>query len=252
VDVPIVSDCKPALQSLIREINTTADHSEWLGQIDQWREQYPLPKAPNDGKLSHRHVLGEIWRATEGKSMIVTDVGQHQMFTAQEYSFLTPNAHFSSGGLGTMGFALPAAIGAHFARPEEPIWCFAGDGGFQMTSQELALVSKYKLPLKIALFNNQYLGMVRQWQELFYNHNYVEVDLSGPPDFVKLADAYGVPAWRVDSPDGVASAVKRAIDEPGPALIEFAINPEENVFPMVVTGTSLAEVIPFEHANGKG
>ncbi len=252
-DVPIVSDCKPALQALNKEIGDCADHSAWLQQIDQWKEQYPLPKAPDDGTLSHRHVIQEIWKATEGKSMIVTDVGQHQMFMAQEYSFLLPNTHFSSGGLGTMGFALPASIGAHFARPDSPIWCCAGDGGFQMTCQELAVVGKFNLPIKIALFNNRSLGMVRQWQELFYNNNYVEVDLSGPPDFVKLADAYGIPGFRVERPDEVATMIKRANDEPGPALIEFRINPGENVFPMVVSGTALAEVIPFEvHKNGNG
>lgn len=252
VDVPIVADCKPVLQALTREVGDCADHGPWLQQIDQWKEQYPLPKAPDDGPLSHRHVIKELWSATQGKSIIVTDVGQHQMFMAQEYPFLGTNTHFSSGGLGTMGFALPAAIGAHYARPDEPIWCCAGDGGFQMTAQELAVVSKHQLPVKIALFNNQYLGMVRQWQQLFYNRNYVEVDLSGPPDFVKLADAYGIPGWRVESPAEVASAVKRAMDEPGPALIEFAIDPGENVFPMVVTGTALAEVIPFENQNGNG
>ncbi len=252
-DVPIVSDCKPALQSLLKEVGQCVDHSPWLQQIDQWKEQYPLPKAPDNGLVSHRHVINALWNATQGKAMIVTDVGQHQMFMAQEYPFLVPNSHMSSGGLGTMGFALPAAIGAHFARPEQPIWCCAGDGGFQMTSQELAVVRKFDLPIKIAVFNNGGLGMVRQWQELFYNRNYVEVDLSGPPDFVKLADAYGIPAWRVDRPDQVAAAIKRAIDEPGPAFIEFAIDPGENVFPMVVSGTSLADVIPFEtKANGKG
>ena len=245
-DVPIVADCKPALQALIKEVGECADHSAWLQQIDQWKEQYPLPKAPQDGTLSHRHVIQELWNATQGKAMIVTDVGQHQMFMAHEYPFLLPNTHFSSGGLGTMGFALPAAIGAHFARPGEPIWCCAGDGGFQMTLQELAVVRKFNLPIKIALFNNQYLGMVRQWQELFYDHNYVEVDLSGPPDFVKLADAYGIPAFRVERPDQVAQAIKQANDEPGPALIEFQINPGENVFPMVASGTALADVMPFE------
>ena len=253
VDVPIVADCKPALQALIREVGETADHSAWLQQVDQWKEQYPLPKATDNGLVSHRQVIQELWNSTQGKAMVVTDVGQHQMFMAQEYPFLVPNSHMSSGGLGTMGFALPAAIGAHFARPEQPIWCCAGDGGFQMTCQELAVVRKFDLPIKMALFNNGYLGMVRQWQELFYNHNYVEVDLSGSPDFVKLADAYGIPAWRVDRPDQVADAIKRATDEPGPAFIEFAIDPGENVFPMVVTGTALAEVIPFATPkNGNG
>ena len=145
-----------------------------------------------------------------------------------------------------MGYSLPAAIGAHFARPDEPIWCCAGDGGFQMTSQELAVAKNYRLNLKIALFNNHYLGMVRQWQQLFYKENYVAVDLSGPPDYVKLADAYGIPAWQVEDPAQVPEAVRKAMSQEGPALIEFLVDPNENIFPMVVPGTALAEVIPFE------
>ncbi len=150
-----------------------------------------------------------------------------------------------------MGYSLPAAIGVKYARPDETVWCCAGDGGFQMTSQELAVVKKHRLDLKIALFNNHYLGMVRQWQELFYKGNYVEVDLSDSVDFLKLADAYSIPARQVEDPAGVAQAVKWAMDQPGPALIEFLIDPAENVFPMVVPGTALAEVIPFEtHTRG--
>lgn len=245
-DVPIVADCKQALQALIRELGECADRSAWDGQIAELRQRYPLPEPPEDGRLSHRHVIRELWRATDGKAIIVTDVGQHQMFMAQEFPFLAANTHISSGGLGTMGYSLPAAIGAHFARPDETLWCCAGDGGFQMTSQELAVLKKGRLNVKVALFNNHYLGMVRQWQQLFYKGNYVEVDLSGPPDYVKLAEAYGIPACQVEDPAQVAAAVRRAMAEPGPYLVEFLVDPEENVFPMVVPGTALAEVIPFE------
>jgi acetolactate synthase-1/2/3 large subunit len=245
-DVPIVADCKPALQGLINEMGECADRGQWLEQIAEWKRQFPIPEPPADGRLSHRHVIRELWRATQGKSIIVTDVGQHQMFMAQEYPFLTSNAHISSGGLGTMGFSLPAAIGARFARPDEVVWCCAGDGGFQMTSQELAVMKIHKLNMKVALFNNHYLGMVRQWQQLFYQENYVEVDLSGPPDFIKLADAYGIPAWSVEDPSQVGEAIQRAMNTPGPALIEFLVDPYENIFPMVVPGTALAEVIPYE------
>jgi acetolactate synthase-1/2/3 large subunit len=199
-----------------------------------------------DGRLSHRHVFRELQRATDGRAIVVTDVGQHQMFAAQEYRFRGTNTHISSGGLGTMGYSLPAAIGAQFARPDELVWACAGDGGFQMTCQELAVVKNQRLNVKIALFNNHYLGMVRQWQELFYKSNYVEVDLSGPPDFIKLADAYGIPAWQVEDPSQVGAAIRRAMEQPGPALIEFLIDSYENVFPMVVPGTALAEVIPYE------
>lgn len=245
-EVPIVADCKLALEALTRELGDCVDRGEWFAEIEELKRRYPLPEPPSDGRLSHRHVIREIWRATKGKSIIVTDVGQHQMFMAQEFPFVVPNTHISSGGLGTMGFSLPASIGARFARPDERVWCCVGDGGFQMTSQEMAVLRKHNLNLKVALFNNQYLGMVRQWQQLFYKGNYVEVDLSGPPDYVKLADAYGIPAWQVEDPGGVKEAVKRAMAEPGPALIEFLIDPNENVFPMVVPGTALAEVIPFE------
>ena len=250
-DVPIVADCKSALQALNKELGGSADRGEWFEQIAEWKRQFPLPEPPNDGRLSHRHVIRELWKATAGHSIIVTDVGQHQMFMAQEYPFLTPNSHISSGGLGTMGFSLPAAIGARFARPEETLWCCAGDGGFQMTSQELAVMKIHKLNMKVALFNNHYLGMVRQWQQLFYQENYVEVDLSGPPDYVKLADAYGIPAWSVEDPSQVGGAIQRAMDTPGPALIEFLVDPYENIFPMVVPGTALAEVVPYEtHPGG--
>jgi acetolactate synthase I/II/III large subunit len=250
-DVPIVADCKQALQALISEIKTTPSHSEWNDTIEELRGRYPLPDPPNDGRLSHRHVLRELWKATGGKAIVITDVGQHQMFTAQEFRFLGTNTHISSGGLGTMGYSLPAAIGVKYARPDETIWACAGDGGFQMTSQELAVVKKHRLNLKIALFNNHYLGMVRQWQELFYAKNYVEVDLSDSVDFLKLADAYGIPARQVEDPAQVADAVAWAMKEPGPVLIEFLIDPNENIFPMVVPGTALNEVIPFEtHTRG--
>ncbi|MEA2642345.1 MAG: acetolactate synthase large subunit [Chloroflexota bacterium] len=250
-DVPIVADCKAALQALNREIGECQSHAAWLNQVDEWREQYPLPKPAAGSALSHRHVIDEIWRSCGGKAIISTDVGQHQMFMAQQYPFLTPNSHFSSGGLGTMGFSLPAGIGAAFARPDELVWCCAGDGGFQMTLQELAVVRNFNLNMKIALFNNTFLGMVRQWQQLFYKENYVEVSLAGPPDFIKLADAYDIPARRVESPGEVADAVRWASEIKGPAFLEFQIDPKENVFPMVIPGTSLAEVIPFEtHTRG--
>jgi acetolactate synthase-1/2/3 large subunit len=167
------------------------------------------------------------------------------MFAAQHYLYDRPNSWFTSGGLGTMGYSLPAAIGVQVARPTEPVWCLVGDGCFQMTSQELAVLVQERLPVKIALFNNQYLGMVRQWQELFYNKNYQGVQLdNGDPDFVKLAEAYRVPSVRVTRPDQIERAVQQAIDFPGPFLIEFQVAREECVCPMVVPGTALIECIP--------
>jgi acetolactate synthase-1/2/3 large subunit len=173
------------------------------------------------------------------------------MFVAQRFPFTHPNTHLSSGGLGTMGYSLPAAIGAQFARPDETVWCMSGDGGFQMVMQELAVVAIERIPLKIALVNNNHLGMVRQWQELFYQKNYVAVDLAGPPNFMKIAEAYGIASWRVTRPEDALPAVQAAMAHPGPAFIEFVVRADECVYPMVVPGTSLAEVIVNEaHAGG--
>jgi acetolactate synthase-1/2/3 large subunit len=166
------------------------------------------------------------------------------MFAAQHYLFDEPNTWLTSGGLGTMGFAMPAAIGAKMARPDKEVWAVAGDGCFQMTMQELAVCVVEQIPIKIAVINNSYLGMVRQWQELFWKRNYQAVDLAGPPDYVKLAQAYGIPAWRVTRPHEVAPAIGAASAYPGPAIIEFQVAKEENVMPMVVPGTALADVIP--------
>jgi acetolactate synthase-1/2/3 large subunit len=251
-DVPIVGDAKQVLTALLKELGEPVDRTAWFNQIREWQRLYPLPpvKAEN-GELTTPDVIAAIHEATRGNATIVTDVGQHQMFVAQRFPFTRPNTHISSGGLGTMGFALPAAIGAQLARPDETVWCIAGDGGFQMVMQELAVVAVERIPLKIALVNNRYLGMVRQWQELFYKKNYVAVDLSGPPNYMKIAEAYGIAAWRVVRPEDALPAVLAAMAHPGPALIEFVVKADENVYPMVVPGTSLAEVIVNEaHASG--
>jgi acetolactate synthase-1/2/3 large subunit len=189
-------------------------------------------------------VIQALYRLTDGKALIVADVGQHQMFAAQHYRFDEPRMWQTSGGLGTMGFSLPAAIGAQVARPDKEVWAIAGDGCFQMNLQELAVLTQERIPVKVAVVNNGYLGMVRQWQELFWAGNYQHVDLSGSPDYVKLADAYGIPAWRVGKPGDIEAAIQAARAHPGPALIEFQVAREENVFPMVPSGASLAEVIP--------
>ncbi|MBI4579841.1 MAG: biosynthetic-type acetolactate synthase large subunit, partial [Planctomycetes bacterium] len=247
VDVPIVGDVKRVLQKLIPEIGACADKKAWHRQIDTWRRQYPPRLRPEvEGSLYTPEVIDAIYRATRGKAVIVADVGQHQMFAAQHYCYDVPNSYLTSGGLGTMGYALPASIGAQISRPDEQVWCVTGDGGFQMNMQELAVAVMEKVPVKIALVNNQYLGMVRQWQQLFYKRNYVSVDLSGVPDFVKIAEAYGIPAWRVRRTEEADMAVGAAMAYPGPALIEFQVEPEENCWPMVVPGTALSEVIPDE------
>jgi acetolactate synthase-1/2/3 large subunit len=166
------------------------------------------------------------------------------MFAAQYYRFDEPRMFQTSGGLGTMGYSLPGAIGAQVARPDKEVWAIAGDGCFQMNLQELAVLTQERIPVKIAVVNNGYLGMVRQWQQLFWAGNYQHVDLSGTPDYVKLADAYGIPGWRVSAPGDLKAAIDAARAHPGPALVEFRVFREENVFPMVPSGAALSEVIP--------
>ena len=252
-DVPIVGDVKHVLTALLAELGEPVDRSQWHNQVREWQRLYPLPRpAAPDGELTTPEVIDAIHAASRGNTTIVTDVGQHQMFTAQRFPFTRPNTHLSSGGLGTMGYSLPAAIGAQVARPNETVWCMSGDGGFQMVMQELAVVAIERLPLKIALVNNHHLGMVRQWQELFYKKNYVAVDLAGPPNFMKIAEAYGIASWRVTRPEETVAAVQAAMAHPGPALVEFVVRADESVYPMVVPGTSLAEVIVNEsHAYGR-
>jgi acetolactate synthase-1/2/3 large subunit len=247
-DIPIVGDVKRVLQKLVPEIGECQDRTPWLNQIGEWRRSYPPKKYPNNTeRLYHSQVIDAIQRGTREPCSIVADVGQHQMFAAQHFIFDRPNSYFTSGGLGTMGFAVPAAIGVQAARPTETVWSLVGDGCFQMTMQELATIVQERLPVKIALFNNQFLGMVRQWQDLFYNGNRQSVNLdNGDPDFVKLAEAYNIPAMRVTKPGELDRAIETAMSFPGPYLIEFRVAEDECVFPMVVPGTALAEVIPDE------
>jgi len=187
-------------------------------------------------------VIRKIYEVTQGEAIIVTGVGQNQMWAAQHYCYDKPNSLISSGGLGTMGFELPAAIGAKVGCPDTTVWCIAGDGGFQMTIQELATIAQEKVAVKIAIINNGYLGMVRQWQELFYGRRYVATPLSSP-DFIKIAEAYGIPGLRVKHKEEVVPAIEQAMAERGPFLIDFVVEPEENVYPMVVPGAALTEVL---------
>jgi len=247
VDVPIVGDVARALRKLSPEIQGEAlqSHAAWLDQIRGWREQYPPKRYPSDTpELYQPQVLQELYSATRGQAIVVADVGQHQMFAAQHYQYDEPYSYITSGGLGTMGYSLPAAIGAAMARPEKQVWCVVGDGCFQQTLQELAVAAIHRVPVKIALLNNEYLGMVRQQQQVQYRGNLVEVDLGGGPDYVKLAQAYGIPAWRVTEPGQVAEALGAAMAYPGPAIIEFRVARTEDVYPWVLGGTSLGEVIP--------
>ncbi|MDD5591401.1 MAG: thiamine pyrophosphate-binding protein [Dehalococcoidales bacterium] len=216
-------------------------------RVDQAAEvideaEHLLEDAVGGGSLLPQYVMSKIFEVTGGEAIVVTGVGQHQMWAAQHYCYDRPNSLISSGGLGTMGFGLPGSIGAKIGCPDRTVWCIDGDGSFQMTIQELATMMQEGLAVKIAIINNGYLGMVRQWQQLFYEKRYVATPLSGP-DFVKLAEAYGIPAVRVKRREEVVPAVEQAMEEEGAFLIDFVVEPEENVYPMVPPGAALAEIM---------
>jgi len=241
VVVPIVGDVKLVLNALNKLIIST-EHVDWFQQLEGWRKEHPSTAIRDCEGLLPQLVIRKIYEVTQGEAIIVTGVGQNQMWSAQHYCYDKPNSLISSGGLGTMGFELPAAIGAKVGCPDTTVWCIAGDGGFQMTIQELATIAQEKVAVKIAIINNGYLGMVRQWQELFYGRRYVATPLSGP-DFVKIAEAYGIPGLRVRHKEEVVPAIEQAMAERGPFLIDFVVEPEENVYPMVVPGAALTEVL---------
>ncbi len=241
VDVPIVGDARVVLQAL-NKLVTTSKHADWLKQLDSWRKEHPSITIRDCEELLPQFVINKIHKVTGGEATIVTGVGQHQMWAAQHYWFDRPNSLITSGGLGTMGFELPAAMGAKIGCPDVTVWCIAGDGGFQMTIQELGTIAREKVAVKIAIMNNGYLGMVRQWQDLFYEKRYFATPLSCP-DFVKIAEAYGIPGMIVKSKQEVVPAIKKAMSEPGPFLINFMVKPEENVYPMIPPGAALSEII---------
>jgi len=241
VDVPIVGNVKNVLEVLNQQI-VPREHLDWFNQVDKWRDEHPALSIRDSESLLPQYVVRQIYEVTKGDAIIVTGVGQNQMWSAQFYFYDKPNSLISSGGLGTMGFELPAAMGAKVGQPDETVWCIAGDGGFQMTLQELATVVQENIAVKIAIINNGFLGMVRQWQELFYGRRYVHTPLTGP-DFVKIAEAYGVSAMRVSDKKLVVSAIEKAMDHKGPFLLDFIVEPEECVFPIVPPGAALVEAL---------
>jgi acetolactate synthase-1/2/3 large subunit len=241
VDVPIVGDAKVVLQAL-NKLVTSSKHADWLNQLDTWRKEHPSIAIRDCDELLPQFVINKIHEVTGGKATIVTGVGQNQMWAAQHYWFDRPNSLISSGGLGTMGFELPAAIGAKVGRPDLTVWSIAGDGGFQMTVQELGTIAQENVAVKIAIMNNGFLGMVRQWQDMFYEKRYFATPLHCP-DFVKLAEAYCIPGMTVTRKQEVVSAIEKAMSEPGPFLINFRVEPEENVYPMIPPGAALSEII---------
>jgi acetolactate synthase-1/2/3 large subunit len=241
VDVPIVGDVKNVLEALNGDV-IPQNHVEWVSQIEDWEKEHPSTVIRETESLLPQYVVRQIHEVTQGDAIIVTGVGQNQMWAAHYFQYNRPNTLISSGGLGPMGFELPAAVGAKVACPEGTVWCIAGDGGFQMTIQELGTIAQENLAVKIAILNNRFLGMVRQWQELFYQRRYVATPLAGP-DFVKVAEAYGIAAMRVTDKLMVTSALERAMAHQGPFLIDFQVEPEENVYPMVPPGAALAEIM---------
>lgn len=243
VDIPIVGDVKLVLKEILRRLQPGDTH-DWCARVLRWKAAYPLSyKQEDKACLKPQFVIEELYRLTAGKAVITTDVGQHQMWAAQYYRAQSPRTFISSGGLGTMGFGFPAAIGVQVAFPDKLVFCIAGDGSFQMNSQELATAVHYQLPVKVAIINNRYLGMVRQWQEFFYESRYSQSSMSGSPDFVRLAEAYGARGFRATTLEEVAPAITAALQTPGPAVIDFHVDPGENVLPMVVPNTSIVEMI---------
>jgi acetolactate synthase-1/2/3 large subunit len=245
VDVPIAGDVRMVLGELVPKIEANAaERAEWLAKIDEWKREYPLSYNQGEDCIKPQYVIEQIYEATQGEAIITTEVGQHQMWAAQHYKYVRPRSLVTSGGLGTMGFGLPAAIGAQIGMPDRLVFDISGDGSFQMNSQELATAVSYNLPIKVAILNNGYLGMVRQWQKLFYGGRYSQTDLEGlSPDFVKLAEAYGVTGIRVTRPEEVRPAIEQAIATPGPVLIDFVVDREENVYPMVPPGGCLDNML---------
>ena len=241
-DVAILGDARLVIEDLVPQVEL-ADTKEWLAQISRWRKQYPL-KYPKQGGLRAQHVLDRLNERTRGEAILTTDVGQHQMWAAQ-FCLARSNRHWiTSGGAGTMGFGFPSAIGAQFANPRKKVWAIVGDGGFQMTCSELATAAIHKLPVKCLIINNNYLGMIRQWQEMFYDNRLSGADLEGNPDFVKLAQAYGVKGLRIRRPADVDRVLAEAhAHDQGPCVVVAEVVKEDNVFPMIPAGASLAEML---------
>ena len=242
VDVPIVGDIKLVLQELNKRVKPVL-HGDWLARIDELRREHPLLGADSSDSLEMRYVVQAIDEATNGNAVIVTGVGQHQMWAAQYYSFKQPNSLVSSCGSGAMGYEVPGAMGAQVGAEDRVVWSVAGDGGFQMTMVELATLVENNIPVKFAIMNNNSLGMVRQWQDFFYEKDHVATVYSGNPDFVKLAQAFGMLGMRVTEKSEVKSAVERAMLHPGPVIVDFVIENHDNVYPMIPAGMSIQQLI---------
>ncbi|MEO6056498.1 MAG: biosynthetic-type acetolactate synthase large subunit [Gemmatimonadales bacterium] len=244
-NVPVAVGLVGDARAILRELLATVEPRD----CGAWREEiasFVRPRVENfKGDLSPEGILGALEAVSAGRCSVVSDVGQHQMWVAKLFRYQRLNSHFTSGGLGTMGFAVPAAMGVALARPGEPVWAISGDGGFQMNMQEIATMVQEGIPVKMAIFNNGYLGMVRQWQQFFHGRRYSATPIWSP-DYVRLADAYGIPGWRVERGEQVDGVLRAALAHDGPALVEFLIEQEANVFPMIPPGASLSEPIESE------
>lgn len=245
VDIPIVGNVKEVLAAINQRLEPAEHYGEWHKTIDRWKEEFPVRYGPSaEGRIMPQHVVEKIYELTEGEAIITTEVGQNQMWAAQYYKGKNPRSFISSGGLGTMGFGFPAAIGAQIACPDRTVVDIAGDGSIQMNIQELGTATQYKLPVIICILNNQFLGMVRQWQGLFYGGRYSFTDIEHQPDFVKLAEAYGAVGIRVKEPDEVEPALKQAMTiKDRPVIIDFWVEREANVYPMVPPGAALLNML---------
>ena len=243
IDVPIVGDLKNVLTDL-NEKAPKASHDEWLKQIKKWKKEYSLTyRKTEDDILIPQEILSEIDKITKGNVIVATDVGQHQMWAAQYLTFNNPYSILTSGGAGTMGFGLPAAIGAQVANPNKKVLAVVGDGGFQMTFQELMLIKEYNLPVKIFIINNSYLGMVRQWQELFHEKRYSSVDLSYNPNFIKIGEAYGIKSIQLKNKKDLKKNLKKILESDEAVLVECIVEKEENVYPMIPAGKDVSCIV---------
>lgn len=241
-DIPIVGDIKAVLEVLIDKVQEQRKDA-WLEKIHEWKKEYPFMYDKQDGVIMPQRVIEALYEVTKGEAICTADVGQHQMWLAQYYGFNHPRSHLSSGGLGAMGFGFPAAVGAAVAQPDRQVWAVTGDGSYQMNIQELATVAQYNIPVKVAIVNNSYLGMVRQWQEIFFDRHYSHSDLDTNPDFIGIAEAYGVRALRVEKEADLIPALEKAAEHDGPFVLDIRVAREANVFPMIPAGESVENMV---------